>query len=44
MAHVADPMSVLAIADLKELIAPKVCTAGSVDFPKVEIIYLLKRY
>ena len=30
--HVADPMYVLAIAALKELIAQKVCITSSVDF------------
>lgn len=40
MVHVADPMYVLAIAALKELIAQKVCTAGSVDFIKGEIVLL----
>jgi len=42
MARVADPMNVLAIADSKGLIAPKVCTAGSVDFPKGEVILFVK--
>ena len=32
MVHVADPMYVLAIAALKELIAQKVCITSSVDF------------
>ena len=40
MVHVADPMYVLAIAALKELIAQKVCTSGSVDFTKGEIVLL----
>ena len=39
MVHVADPMCALAIAAIKELIAQKVCTAGSVDF-KGEIVVL----
>ena len=34
MVDVADLMNVLVIAALKELIAQKVCTAGSVDFIK----------
>ena len=40
MVNVADPMYVLAIAALKELIAQKVCTSGSVDFTKGEIVLL----
>ena len=42
MAPVAGPMNVLAIADLKGLIAPKVCTAGSVNFSKGELILFFK--
>ena len=40
MVHVADPMCALAIVAIKELIAQKVCTAGSVDFTKGEIVVL----
>jgi len=42
MVHVVDPMYVLAIADSKELIAPKVSTVGSIDFPKGEVILFVK--
>ena len=38
MVHVLDPMYALAIAATKELIAQKVCTAGSVDFTEGEIV------
>ena len=38
MVHVLDPMYALAIAAIKELIAQKVCTTGSVDFTKGEVV------
>ena len=38
MVPVPDPMYALAITALKELIAQKVCSAGSVDFTKGEIV------
>ena len=38
MVHVADPMYVLAIAALKELIVHKACIASSADFATGEII------
>lgn len=41
MVHVADPMHVLAIADLKEVTARKVCTADSVNFTKGEVILFI---
>ena len=38
MENVPDPTYALAITALKELIAHRVCTAGSVDFTKGEIV------
>ena len=43
MVNVADPMYVLAIAALKELIAQKVCITSSVDFTRDEIVLFVQR-